>query len=244
MTYRVLVVDDEPLARRGVHAYLRAVPDMVVVGDCPGGREALSAIGTATPDLVFLDIEMPDMSGFDVVDTLGPDMPPVIFLTAYARHAIRAFDVAAVDYLLKPLNPERLSRALERARSIIDTRRTRSTGAVLAAVEPIERFWVRTRGEVILVPVTSVRWISSEGDYVRLHTGDRSHLVPGSLAALEAQLPSTFTRIHRSTIVDVRRVTAVKPIGVDHVVRLQCGVELRVSRTFYRRLVTLLSGIL
>jgi two-component system LytT family response regulator len=242
MTYRVLIVDDEPLARRGVRAHLRAVPDVDVVGDCASGHEALRAIGTVAPDLVFLDIEMPDMTGFDVIDQLGPGMPAVIFLTAYARHAIRAFDVAAVDYLLKPLNPERLSRALERARPVITARRTRGSPHTAAAAEPFERFWVRVKGEVILVPVTAVRWISSEGDYVRLHTADRSHLIPGSLSSLEVQLPAAFCRIHRSTIVDVTRVATVKPMGVDHMVRLRSGAELRVSRTFYRRLIARLNG--
>jgi len=242
MTYRVVVVDDEPLARRGVQARLRAVPDFVVVGECPDGQEALRTIDAVTPDLVFLDIEMPDMTGFDVVEKLGAAMPAVIFLTAYARHAMRAFDVAAIDYLLKPLDPDRLSRALERARPIIDARRRRGSEAFRTRLEPIERFWVRTRGQVVLVPVATVHWISSEGDYVRLHTAERSHLIPGSLAALEAQLPDSFIRIHRSTIVNLSRAAGVKPLGVDHLLQLRAGPELRVSRTYYRRLVTRLTG--
>jgi two-component system, LytTR family, response regulator len=240
VTYRVVVVDDEPLARRGVRARLRSEPDFVVVGDCGSGEDAVEAIAAAAPDLVFLDIEMPGMGGFDVVSKVGIAMPPVIFLTAYAQYAVPAFDIAAVDYLLKPLDRDRLARALERARWTIQARKAHAAHASSdkpARSEPLERFWVRTRTGVVLVPVDEVDWIAAEGDYARLHAGSRSYLVPDSLASLEERLPPTFVRMHRSTIVNHTRVIEVRPHGaMDHQVRLKSGVELKLSRTYYRRL--------
>jgi two-component system LytT family response regulator len=238
-TYRVVIVDDEPLARRGVRARLRGEPDFVVVGECASGEEAVETIASTVPDLVFLDIEMPGMNGFDVVAGVGATMPPVIFLTAYAQYAVPAFDIAAVDYLLKPLDRDRLARALDRARWLIKARSTQGPIAADAArVPPLERFWVKTHTGVVLVPVDEVDWIAAEGDYARLHTRDRSYLVSDSLTSLEGRLPPTFVRIHRSTIVNHTRVMEVRPHGaLDHDVRLNTGTELRLSRTYYRRLI-------
>ena len=242
MTYRVVIVDDEPLARRGVRARLRSEPDFVVVGDCGSGEEAVDTIAATAPDLVFLDIEMPGMGGFDVVSKVGDAMPSVIFLTAYAQYAVPAFDIAAVDYLLKPLDRDRLARALERARWTIQARKAHFAQPASekgARVEPLERFWVRTRSGVVLVPVDEVDWIAAEGDYARLHAGSRSYLVSDSLASLEERLPPAFVRIHRSTIVNHTRVTELRPHGpLDRDVRLTSGAELRLSRTYYRRLVS------
>jgi two-component system LytT family response regulator len=243
MTHRVLIVDDEPLARRGVRARLRRHPDFVVVRECGDGETAVEAIRGLRPDLVFLDVEMPGMSGLDVVQAVGEGrMPATVFTTAYARYAVDAFGAAAVDYLLKPLDPDRFERALARARWTLAARST-SGGASLARPDPpLERFWVKTRTRVVLVAVDDVDWIQAEGDYARLHVGAQSYLVPDSLAGLEVRLPGTaFVRIHRSTIVNVRRIAGLVPAGnLDHRVHLVGGVELRLSRTYYRRL----SGLL
>ena len=167
------------------------------------------------------------MGGFDVVATVGSRMPPVIFLTAYAQYAVPAFDVAAVDYLLKPLDRDRLSRALERARRTIEIRRAQPTAPMDSAVAPLDRFWIRTRTGMVLVAVDDVDWIAAEGDYARLHAGARSYLIHDSLTSLDGRLPGSFTRIHRSTIVNHRRVVAVRPRGgLDHVVELRNGAVL------------------
>ena len=165
-------------------------------------------------------------------------MPPVIFLTAYAQYAVPAFDIAAVDYLLKPLDRSRLSRALERAQQTIENRRaSAATGERPAPA--LDRFWVRTRSGMVLVAVDDVDWIAAEGDYARLHTRERSYLIHDSLTSLEGRLPASFTRIHRSTIVNHRRIVAVRPRGGrDHLVELSTGAELRLSRTYYRRVRT------
>ena len=244
MTHRVLIVDDEPLARRGVRTRLRRHPDFVVVRECGSGETAADAIRDLRPDLVFLDVEMPGMSGLEVVRAVGEDrMPATVFTTAYDRYAVDAFGAAAVDYLLKPLDPERFERALERARWALAARRaTGKSVRVTPDPAPLERFWVKTRSGVVLVPVDDVDWIQAEGDYARLHVGAQSYLVPDSLAALEVRLPGTvFARIHRSTIVNVRRIAGLVPAGnLDHRMHLVGGVELRLSRTYYRRLIGLL----
>lgn len=239
MTWRVLVVDDEPLARRGVRAQLRREPDFAVEDECASGEEAIATLATAQPDLVFLDVEMPGLSGFDVVAKVGARMPPVIFLTAYAQYAVAAFDIDAVDYLLKPIDPARMTRALERARATLTARREDRPAIREPRPGPrrLERFWIRGRDGVLILAVDQVDWIAAEGDYVRIHSGGRSYLIPDSLTALEGRLPDAFVRIHRSTIVNHTRVMAVTPRGVDHAVQLQTGDELRVSRGYYRALV-------
>jgi two-component system LytT family response regulator len=237
MTHRVVVVDDEPLARRGVRARLRRYPDFVVVRECASGEEAVAAIRRLQPDLVFLDVEMPGMSGLDVVRAVGQALPPTVFTTAYAEYAVEAFGAAAVDYLLKPLDADRFERALSRARWTIEARRrTGATGDAAPAAPPLERFWVKTRGRVVLVAVEDVDWIEAEGDYARLHVGAQSHLLSSSLTRLEARLPSSFLRIHRSALVSLPRVRTLVPrSNLDHEVVLCTGARLRLSRTYYRR---------
>jgi two-component system LytT family response regulator len=243
VSYRVVIVDDEPLARRGVRARLRRAPDFLIARECASGEEALAAIDAVAPDLVFLDIEMPGMSGLDVAARLGDRMPPVVFLTAYAQYAVPAFDIAAIDYLLKPLDGDRFERALDRARVAIDARRARTPVDDVRAAPPIERFWVKTRTGVLLVPVDDVDWIAAEGDYARLHAGARSYLVAESLTSLEERLPGAFVRVHRSSIVNHGRVVELSPRGaLDHRIRLSTGAELRVSRTYYPRLVARVRG--
>ena len=232
MSYRVVIADDEPLARRGVRLRLQRQPEFTVERECRNGEEALAAIRGLKPDLVFLDIQMPGMSGLDVARAVrGESLPAVIFTTAYDEYALGAFEAHAIDYLLKPLDDARFERALDRARRLIGTASRRDAAP--------ERFWVKTCGRVVLVPVADVDWIGAEGDYARVHVGNRSYLINDSLRLLEARLDSArFARIHRSAIVNLARVAELRPqVNQDHVVSLTTGTQLRLSRTYYRRVV-------
>jgi two-component system LytT family response regulator len=228
MTLRVLIVDDEPLARRGLRVRLEAMPDIEIIGECESGRTAIAAIESDAPDVVLLDVQMPGLDGFDVVDAIGADqMPVTIFVTAYDTHAIRAFDAHALDYLLKPIDDERFALAIERART-----RVRERGSSDTAKE--RRIIFRDRGSVIILNHDDVDWISAEGDYVRVHGKGRGHLVRHTMNAMEERLdPARFARIHRSAIVNVDRVAEVRPYGErDHIVVLKDGVRLRMGRAY------------
>lgn len=236
MTLRVVVADDEPLARRGIVVRLAAYPDVDVVDECADGEAALASIRRLRPDLLFLDIQMPGMSGFEALDRLAKsEWPLIVFTTAYGEHALRAFDVHAVDYLLKPIDDRRFAEAVERARQM----RQVSAGTV----SPI-RFAIKRGNSVVLVPVAEVEWIEGVGDYAGLHTGDRTHLLREPLHRLEQRLdPSEFVRIHRSIIVRVDRIRAFRPLANrDGLIRLANGTELRVSRTYRDRLGARLDG--
>jgi two-component system LytT family response regulator len=185
---------------------------------------------------VFLDVQMPGMDGFAVVDEIGADdMPVTIFVTAYDTHAIRAFDASALDYLLKPIDDERFARAVDRARRRLAERRG---GASSSEPPAIDRIIVRDRGSVFVLTVDDVDWIAAEGDYVRVHTGGRGHLVRDTMASLESRLdPARFARIHRSAIVNLSRVKEIRPHGDrDYLAVLRDGTRLKVSRTYRRRL--------
>ena len=223
---QVLIVDDEPLARRGIRARLAATRNVSVVGECGNGREAIAAIHALAPDLVFLDVQMPGLTGFDVVAEVKPErMPVVVFVTAHDEHAIRAFDVQALDYLLKPIDDERFARAVERARERLGERRDGSLARRMAALlaersaSPIAEKWsatshpnarlaVRDRGRIVLLPMGDIVWVQAEGDYVRVHVPGRTHLVRETMTAMEARLAAErFVRIHRSAIVSVRQIS-------------------------------------
>lgn len=249
MSYRVLIADDEPLARRGVRAKLRPYPAFSIERECATGDDALAGIREIRPDVAFLDVQMPGMSGLEVARSIDPtSLPAVIFTTAYDQYALEAFEAHGVDYLLKPLDDARFARALEKARRLIDSGPAQKTSVEETRHDPfgrhanVERFWVRTRGKVILVPVLDVDWIGAEGDYVRLHVRDRSYLINDSLTALESRIAwAQFARIHRSTIVNLARVRELRPhLNQDHTVQLTTGVELRLSRTYYRRFIGLM----
>ncbi|HEX2190569.1 MAG TPA: LytTR family transcriptional regulator DNA-binding domain-containing protein [Longimicrobiaceae bacterium] len=253
---RALIVDDEPLARRGIRLCLGRAGDVEVVGECGSGREAVRAIEDLAPDLVFLDVQMPGLDGFGVVEAVGPDrMPPVVFVTAYDQHAIRAFDAQALDYLLKPIDDDRFDRALERARRSLAERRELNLGrrltAAMAELGVAEvarpagearrhagRFLVKKAGRVVLVGADEIDWVEAAGDYVRLHAGRESHLLRETMARMEEQLdPERFVRIHRSTIVNVQRIRELQPyFNRDHVVILLDGTRLRLSRSYVERL--------
>lgn len=235
MNARAIVVDDEPLARRNVTALLRGHSDITVVGECASGAEALAEIRRLNPDLVFLDVEMPECGGFDVLEMLGAGAPPaIVFVTAYDTYALRAFEAGALDYLLKPFDTERFERAIARALERIAHSRQRPHTEDKIAIKSI--------GGVEFVRVADIDWIEAADYYSRLHAGGRSHLLRRSMADLEADLKdSSFCRIHRSTIVNVGRVRGIQ-LNADgeHEAMLADGTSLRVSRRYRRTLQTLL----
>jgi two-component system LytT family response regulator len=240
---RVLIVDDEPLARRGLRVRLERLPDIDIVGECASGSEAVAAIEAHAPDVVLLDVQMPELDGFDVIDAVGTDrMPVTIFVTAYDAHAIRAFDAHALDYLLKPVDDERFVRSVERARARVAERdartREREMGGVLAAARRDTRIVLRDRGRVLVLEHADVDWISAEGDYVRVYAGGRGYLVRHTMTAMEARLdPATFARIHRSAIVNVSRVREIRAHGDrDYVVVLRDDTRLKMSRSYRDKL--------
>jgi two-component system LytT family response regulator len=240
MAIRALIVDDEQLARRTVRRLLGEHPDVEVIGECADGAAAVTTILEQQPDLVFLDVQMPEMSGFDVIRHVGVDgMPATVFVTAYDEYAVSAFDANAVDYLLKPIARQRFDRALARVRHDIagqfSLEKLRSLLAGLqsaAAGDYLERIPVAEDGRIVFVNADDVTWIGASGNYAQLHAGGRTLEVRETLTSLEAKLdPRHFARIHRSTIVNVRRVKEVQPwFHGHHVVILQTGERLRLSR--------------
>ncbi len=258
---RTLIVDDEPLARETLRVLLRADPEVDVVGECRSGPEAVDRTLELEPDLVFLDIQMPEMDGFDVLETLaveGVRIPTIVFVTAYDQYALRAFEVHALDYLLKPFDDERFERALERAKlelsrrqdaamasrieALLADHRAAAEGEESAVGEeregPVERFVVRSSGRIHFVDVGEVDWVEAAGDYVRLHTGERSHLMRETMKELEDSLdPDVFVRIHRSTIVRIGFVKEIRTTGTgQYVVLLEDGTRRNLSRSGRRRL--------
>jgi two-component system LytT family response regulator len=247
---RALVVDDEPLARKRIRALLADEPDIDVVGEAGGGSEAIRLIGSARPDLVFLDVQMPGHDGFDVLRASAPThLPMVIFVTAHDAHAIRAFEVAAADYLLKPVVEERFRAAVRRA---VDRVRGAHSGDIsrqlttlleqLPAFAAVDRVPIRSDGRVTFVKVREIDWVDVSGDHVRLHVGKATHLLRETMSELEARLPaSSFMRIHRSIIVNVERIREVQPwFKGDHVLILTDGTRLTSGRTYRERVQQLL----
>jgi two-component system, LytTR family, response regulator len=233
-----LIVDDEPLARRGIRVRLERAGGVEVIGECASGSEAVSVIRHLEPDLVFLDVQMPGLDGFGVVDQVGADrMPPVVFVTAYDAHALRAFDVHALDYLLKPIDDERFDTAVERAKRRVAERQVSGTGYKLAAalddLRP-RRILIKDRGRVVILNEADVDWVEAEGDYVRVHAAGRGHLLRETMAAMEERLdPTSFARIHRSTIVNVSRIRELKPHpNREFTVVLKDRTQLRLSRSY------------
>lgn len=245
---RAIIVDDEPPARRRIHALLDREPDIEVVAECRDGREAIAAVQEAAPDLLFLDIQMPEASGFEVLAALEPErMPAVIFVTAYDEYALQAFEVHALDYLLKPFDRERFAAALDRARKQIRRQRRGELDervlALLAGLrEPqtkyLERLAVKTSGRIRFIEIGEVDFFDSEGNYVRVHTAERSYLLREALSTLEARLdPQRFLRIHRGTIVQLDRIQELEPLFKgEYVVILRGGTKVRSSRRYRAKL--------
>ena len=247
---RALIVDDEPLARDNVRLALEKELDVEVIAECADGESAIEAIRELEPDVVFLDVQMPGTGGFDVVHEIGPEeMPAVVFVTAFDEHALRAFEVHALDYVLKPFDDERFSDAVEHARRTLRMRRDeesfrRGLSALMTDVHGgqdgsgrprfASRLMVRLRDRIHFVRTEDVDWFEAAGNYVRLHTGDRSHLIRSTMSAIEERLdPQQFVRIHRSTIVNVDRIKEIQPwAGGDYLAILKSGQQLRISRGY------------
>ncbi|HEX8190613.1 MAG TPA: response regulator [Pyrinomonadaceae bacterium] len=252
MSIRTIIVDDVELARERIRILLDD-PEVEVVAECANGREAVRAIGSLKPDLVFLDVQMPGVGGFEVVEAVGvEEMPAVIFVTAYDEYALRAFEVNAVDYLLKPFDRERLNRAVARARLAvgrrapageIEERLRRLLAEVGGGPKYLRRIPVKSARDTTLVSTERIDWVSAAGHYLELHAGGETHLIREQLSRLEAKLdPEQFVRIHRSVIVNLDRIKSLRPLfNGDHVAVLKGGRELNVSRTYHEKLMRLLT---
>ncbi|MEK6286193.1 MAG: LytTR family DNA-binding domain-containing protein [Acidobacteriota bacterium] len=252
---RVLIVDDEPLARRKIRRMLAHDPEVEILADSANGREAIAAIGAQNPDLVFLDVQMPEIDGFDVLESIAePQIPLVIFVTAYDQYALRAFEVSAVDYLVKPFDRTRFEKALQRAKSRLASERgdnlNRQTLALLAELKAkpshIERLVIKAGGRAFFLKTEEIDWIEAEGKYVRLHAGKESYLLREAIGSMEGQLdPKKFPRIHRSTIVNIERVRELQPwFHNEYRVILKDGTELMLSRSCRKKLGELLGSAL
>lgn len=242
---RLLIVDDEPLARDVVRRVAASMDGVEIVGECEDGQEAVQAIAALRPELVLLDVQMP-MGGFDVIERVGVDaMPEVVFVTAHEEHLLHAFEVHAIDYVLKPFRPDRLESAIAHARTRIETGRNAALGDRLSTLlEEIRetrggrtfasRIAVRDGDRVRFVALADVAWIEAAGNYVRLHTDEQTHLVRHSLKGLLRRLdPAIFVRIHRSAVVNMGRIEELHSwFGGDYVAVLRGGERLRVSRTY------------
>ena len=248
---RVVIVDDEPIAREGVRTQLLREPEVQIVAECGDGLEAVETIRELSPDLVFLDVQMPGMDGFEVVQTLGIDaMPALVFVTAYDKYALQAFEVNAVDYLLKPFDSERFQRAFQRARLEIQRKTAETINeklvALLESMRPehryLERLVVKSGGRIFFLPVSEIDWIESADNYVNLHSGRESHLIRETLTSLETKLnPEEFLRIRHSAIVNVTKIKELHPLFKgEYEIVLHNAAKLTSSRRYRHKLEMLL----
>ena len=244
---RVLVVADEPLARERLRTLLQEEPGFEVVGEASDGTAGAESIMALAPDLVFLDVQMPGADGFDVIDAIGPEkMPFVVFCTAYDRYALKAFDVHAVDYLLKPFDRERFKQALGRAQLQLERAKSgdleRRLTAIVQDLKPAkartDRFVVKSGGRIFFVGTGEIDWIEAAGNYVKLHVGIDSHLIRETMNSVEAKLsPDLFVRIHRCHIVNIEQVRELQPwFNGEYVMFLKNGTRLTLSRGYRERL--------
>jgi len=243
---RVLLVDDESLAREMLREMLQTDPLVTIVGESCNGREALEAIRTHSPDLIFLDVQMPELGGFEVLEALGKEIPRVIFVTAYDQYAVRAFEVHALDYLLKPFDQERFDISWQRARAQILRDRDGGTDQrILALLEEmkagnkyLERLVIKASGRIYFLETAEIDWIEAEGNYVSVHSAKKSHLLRETISSLESQLdPKKFLRIHRSSIVRIDRIQELQPwFHGEYRIILQNGTQLTLSRNYRDKL--------
>lgn len=251
MTIRCLIVDDEPLGRERVASLLRTLPDADVIGLCDNGSDAIDMIDALSPDLLFLDVQMPELDGFGVLAAIRPtNLPAVIFVTAHSQYAIRAFEVHAQDYLLKPFDPDRLFAAYHRAAERIRLRQLEPANTqLLALVADMARqrtrrtrVPIKTDGRVTLLPVEDIDWIESSDNHVKIHTKGHVHVVRQTLQSMDDTLPpDTFVRVHRSAIINVARIKEIQPwFTGEYVVILQDGTQVRTSRGYRARLEALM----
>ncbi|HET8633137.1 MAG TPA: LytTR family DNA-binding domain-containing protein [Gemmatimonadales bacterium] len=246
---RALIVDDEALARERIRTLLAVAPDVSVVGECTGGREAVEAVLAQRPDLMFLDVQMPDLDGFGVLEAVAGDwMPAVVFVTAYDEYALRAFDVHALDYVLKPIEPDRFARALAQVRARLGDARDQRLVDLLDALArretPLDRVVIRTRDRVSLLKPGDIDWIEADGKRVRLHVGRETHVVRQQLGNLERRLAGHgFVRVHRSAIVNVDRIRHLEPwFHGEYVILLADGTRLTSSAAHSEALHRMIQG--
>jgi two-component system LytT family response regulator len=245
---KVVLVDDEPPGRLALRQQLAAVPDAQIVAECGDGISAVEAILRHAPDVLFLDVQLGAVSGLDVLERVGADaVPAIVFVTAYDRYAVRAFEAHAVDYLLKPIDPDRFreawQRAAERVRREADGPDQRVATLVTGAAQSLERFVVRGGDRLVFVPVESVEWIEAAGNYVRLHHGGKEHLLRRTLTGLQQRLGDRFVRIRRTALVNASAISALEPYGKgSYIVYLRDGARLVSSRYAGRALRTLLES--
>jgi two-component system LytT family response regulator len=246
MPFKTLIVDDEPLAREGLRLLLSGDPDVAAIAEAKDGRQAVTAIRDAQPDLVFLDVQMPEMDGFSVVREIGAErIPAVIFVTAHDEYAIQAFEINAIDYLLKPVTASRFRDALRRAKQRLEHRPApEENRQILSLLETIAsprryitRLAVRSAGKTVFVDVDEIDWVKAAENYVELHTGSKIHLLHVTLNTLEKSLdPELFMRIHRSLIVNVKRIKELQPaFHGEYVITLQNGTQLQSGRVYHER---------
>jgi two-component system, LytTR family, response regulator len=251
-TIRALIVDDEPLAREGIRLHLAGAPDVEIVGECGDGDSAVAAIRDLAPDLIFLDVHLPGLDGFEILDRVTGPAPAVVFVTAYDRHAVAAFERHALDYLLKPFDAARFARTLERTRAELARRHREDVGREVLEVlrelrvKPsyLERVAVHTAGRYTFLAMEEVDWIEAAGNYLRLHAGGRGHLLRETMSGFESKLdPAQFLRIHRSAIVRIDRIQTVEPLSnQEHTVVLRDGTRLVSSRGYREVIDELIRG--
>ncbi len=240
---RTLIVDDEPLARQGLRRLLDGDPEIEIVGECGDGIAAAEAIKAKRPDLLFLDVQMPEKNGFEVLESLnGSRMPVVIFVTAFDQYALRAFEVHALDYLLKPFEKERFEAALRRAKLELDQHDPEAVKSRMLTLlndmksdkQYTDRLLVKTGGRVLFLRVEEIDWVEAQGNYLRLHRGMDAYLIRQTMSEMEAALdPRKFLRIHRSTIVNIERIKELRPMfHGDYGVVLYNGAKLTLSRNY------------
>lgn len=242
MKIRALIVEDEPLARERIRSLLEGERDVEVIAEAGDGRSGVERIKSLDPDLVFLDVNMPELDGFGVIEEIGVEaMPPVIFVTAYDQFAVQAFDTHALDYLLKPFDEDRFRAAVDRARQALRRQHAGSLDRRLTDLledlrrpRHLERLAVKSGGKIIFIRTDDIEWITAEGNYARLHAGTRSHLMRETMSSLESKLdPTRFIRIHRSTIVNTDAIAELEPLFQgDYVVILRNGTRLTSSRGY------------
>jgi len=258
---RTLIVDDEPLARRNLRLLLEKDPQIEIVDECRNGREAVKAVNNLAPDLIFLDIQMPEMDGFEVIANVGAErIQAIIFVTAFDQYALKAFEVHALDYLLKPFDDARFKKALQQAKLQIEQREiNKISKKLLALLEDRERkrdhsprektyltrLMIKLANRVVLLKVNEIDWIEADGNYAKLHVGRKAHLLREKMHDLEAQLnPQKFVRIHRSIIVNLERIKELHPhFNGDYIVVLEDGVQLKLSRSRREQLESRLKAV-
>ena len=253
--WRTLIVDDEPLAREGIRTRLESLGGFDVVAECGGGRAAVAAIQAQLPDVVFLDVQMPVVDGFGVIADVGAErMPAIVFVTAYDHYAVRAFDARAIDYVLKPIDDVRFTQAVDSVRrrlseakesqvarqllGLLDEVRPHTSGAPRGSPVAPNRLVARDGNRIEMIPPAEIDWIAADGDYVRVHAGNRQLLLRSTMTSVEAALPAgRHVRIHRSTIVNVERIRTLEALpNNEYAVVLKNGVTLRASRSYTPRL--------